>query len=253
MKTKTTSRILAAALALGLVPGWANAAARPRPEKARPILMVVTSHGTFPSSGKKTGLWLEEFAVPYRIFSEAGHEVTVASPQGGAAPIDPRSLEPDALPENADEARKILQDTVVLGEVDLSGHAAVFFAGGHGTMFDFPDNPPVQETVEYFWRNKRPLGLVCHGPAALVGAHAADGSTPLVAGRKVAAFTNDEERAVGLEKAVPFLLQTKLETLGAEVATADPFMEQTVADGYLVTGQNPASSAQTARRLLEQL
>jgi hypothetical protein len=128
----------------------------------------------------------------------------------------------------------------------------VFFAGGHGTMSDFPTNRPVQNVVEYFWRHNRPLGLVCHGPAALVGARTADGA-PLVAGRRLTAFSNAEERAVKLTNAVPFLLQSKLDALGAKVETAADFTGKTIVDGLPVTGQNPASSEETARRLLATL
>lgn len=214
------------------------------------ILMVVTSHGTFPGSGEKTGLWLEEFAVPYKLFRDAGFDVTVASLKGGSVPVDPRSLQPEAVPNNAKHALGLLSDTRALDQVNPAKYAAVFFPGGHGTMFDFPDNPPVQKTVEYFLLTGRPAAFVCHGPAALVGAVDQNG-TPLVKGRHVAAFTDAEEKAVGLTEEVPFLLQTRLESLGADVKPEDNFKEQVVVDGNLVTGQNPASSAETAQKLIQ--
>lgn len=214
------------------------------------ILMVVTSQDRFPGTEEKTGLWLEEFAVPYRLFKEAGCDVAVASPEGGSVPVDPRSMAPEALPGNASEALALLQDTMRLGQVNPAKYIAVFFPGGHGTMFDFPNNRTVQRTVEYFLNNGLPAGLICHGPAALVGA-VDEAGNPLVKGRRVAAFTDAEEKAVGLENQVPFLLQSTLEDLGAEVIPAENFNVQVVVDGNLVTGQNPASSREAAQQLLK--
>lgn len=219
------------------------------PKMERSILMVVTSQEQFPGTDEKTGLWLEEFAVPYRIFREAGYKVATASPKGGSVPVEPRSMIPEALPANAKEALGVLQNSVALEKVDPAQYIAVFFPGGHGTMFDFPTNAPVQKTVEYYLRNNRPAAFVCHGPAALVGAVDENGN-PLVKDRRVAAFTDAEEQAVGLTDAVPFLLQSKLESLGANVIPAEKFKEQVVVDGNLVTGQNPASSAKAAQELL---
>lgn len=216
------------------------------------ILMVVTGHGTFPKSGKQTGLWLSEFAEPWQIFVNAGCEVTVAVPGGGEVPIDPRSMKDEAQPEKPGAALVALRGSIPLNDVNLSGFDAVFFPGGHGTMFDFPNNPPVQRVVETFRNSDRPVALVCHGPAALVGAETEDGQ-PLVTGRRVTAFTNSEEEAVELSDQVPFLLQSRLEELGAAVETAPDFAEHVVVDGRLITGQNPASSAKAAEKLLEQI
>lgn len=216
------------------------------------ILMTVTGHGTFPESGKKTGLWLAEFAEPWQIFIEADCEVVIAVPGGGVVPLDPRSLSQEALPENAAAAETALLTAVPLSEVDLSTCDAVFFPGGHGTMFDFPNNPPVQHTVEYFLLADRPTALVCHGPAALVGAVDETGE-PLVKGRRVTAFSNSEEEAAELTDQVPFLLESRLQELGATVETADDFTAHVVVDGRLITGQNPASSAHAANKLLEQM
>jgi len=234
-----------------------NAAALSRPplddQTERPrILMVVTGHGTFPKSGKQTGLWLSEFAEPWQIFVNAGCEVTVAVPGGGEVPIDPRSMTDEAQPENTGAALVALRDPVPLREVDGSGFDALFFPGGHGTMFDFPNNPSVQRIVETFRNSDRPVALVCHGPAALVGAET-EGGQPLVKGRRVTAFANSEEEAVELSDQVPFLLESRLEELGAAVETAPDFSEHVVVDGLLITGQNPAASAKAAEKLLEQI
>lgn len=218
-------------------------------EEGRKILMVVTSHDRI-DEAHPTGLWLEEFAVPYELFTAAGHAVTVASPKGGAAPLDPRSA--GDAGRFAPETMAALQDTVPLATLDPAGFDAVFVPGGHGTMFDFPNDPAVVRTVSHAIAVDAPLALVCHGPAALVGAMKPDGS-PAAAGRRVTGFTNAEEDAVELTDQMPFLLETKLAEQGATFVGAANFTEHVVVDGNLVTGQNPASSAATARALLERL
>lgn len=213
------------------------------------ILMVVTSHGQI-DADHPTGLWLEEFATPYEMFLAAGHSVTVASPKGGVTPVDPRSEgEKERYEATTWDA---LQSTALLGELDLSGFDAVFFPGGHGTMFDLPEDGSVIAAVNHFLRRDQPAAFVCHGPAALVGATAADGS-PAVAGRRITGFTNDEEVAVELDDDMPFLLETRLREQGGDFVGAPNFTEHVVVDGNLITGQNPASSAAAAKALLEAL
>lgn len=219
---------------------------------SKKILMVVTSHGTIDES-HPTGVWFEEFAVPYTAFRQAGCEVIVASPRGGAAPIDPRSLENvEATPDN-EAAKAALADT---RKLDSSLHAAdfdaIFFPGGHGTMFDLPDDPEVQRQVTEFAEAGKVLAAVCHGPACLVGAMLRDG-TPLIRGRRLTSFTDSEERAVELDDKMPFLLEDRLRALGAEFMPAGDWQDNVVIDGNLVTGQNPQSSASVARAVLELL
>ena len=221
------------------------------------ILMVVTSHATMGDTGKPTGLWLEELAVPYMRFIDAGADVTVTSIHGGKVPVDPRSLPPTG-PEApvvqrflADPAAgRILTHSLPLESVDATRFDAVFLPGGHGTMFDFPVSLALASALSRAWQAGRVVAAVCHGPAGLVGALDSDGKR-VVAGRRVSAFTNFEEEAVGLAKAVPFLLQSKLESLGAKVETAPNFEPFAIAGGRLVTGQNPASARKTADLTLE--
>ncbi|MDJ0976199.1 MAG: type 1 glutamine amidotransferase domain-containing protein [Planctomycetota bacterium] len=211
--------------------------------------MVVTSHGEI-EPGEATGLWLEEFAVPFAKFKEAGYAVTVASPKGGKTPIDPRSLE-----EGKDPAKDVLaalESTKRLGDLTLGDYVAVFFPGGHGTMFDLPEHDAVKGAVAHFIEKDQPAAFVCHGPAALVGATLSDG-TSVVKGRKVTGFTDSEERAVKLDEKMPFLLETKLKELGGSFAGAENWQAHVVVDGNLITGQNPASSGGTADALLKQL
>ncbi len=211
--------------------------------------MIVTSHGQM-DNGKPTGLWLEEFSVPYEQFTEAGYVVIVASPQGGKTPVDPRSM-PEELTEADKQALKVLESTISLEELQ-SPYKAVFFAGGHGTMFDFPNDENVSAVVQNAFEKDLPIALVCHGPAALVGAALPDG-TAVVKGRKVTGFTNAEEQAVNLTKEMPFLLEDKLSEQGGEFSSKEIFKPHVVTDGNLVTGQNPASSKPAAEALLNLL
>jgi len=219
--------------------------------------MVVTSHATMGETGKPTGLWLEELAVPYQRFVEAGADVTVASIHGGKVPVDPRSRPPTGPEARVVErfladptAARTLVHSLPLEALDATRFDAVFLAGGHGTMFDFSVSTALANALSRAWRAGRVVAAVCHGPAGLVGAVDSDGQ-PVVAWRRVTAFSNAEEEAVGLTKAVPFLLQKKLESLGAKIETGPSFEPFAIADGRLVTGQNPASARKTADLTLQ--
>lgn len=223
-----------------------------------PILLVLTNHSELGDTGKSTGFYLSEAAHPYEVFTENGHPVTLASPKGGFAPIDPKSLdfEDDANAAfwkkfgNADTAKPGIEKTIALAEIDPKSYRAIFFAGGHGTVWDFPDSKPIQSITASIYENNGVVGAVCHGPAALVNVKLSDGSH-LLTGKTTAVFTNAEEEAVGLSDTVPFLLQTAFEKAGATVVTAKDFSENAVRDGRLVTGQNPASAKKTAELLIE--
>ncbi|EKF73877.1 hypothetical protein A11A3_11728 [Alcanivorax hongdengensis A-11-3] len=216
-----------------------------------PLLMLVTSASQM-GQGQQTGLWLEEFAVPYLAFRKAGIELVIASPRGGKIPVDPNSIPTDEQKAQWQDAIAALQDTVPLERVWEQDYRAVFVPGGHGTMFDMPDNPLVAGVLERTWARGGVISAVCHGPAALVGVRDENG-VPLVQNRKVACFTNEEEREVGLDEVMPFLLETRLAELGAELHNKAKFEVQTVTDGRLVTGQNPPSSQLTAEAVLEAL
>lgn len=217
----------------------------------KPLLMLVTSASQM-GQGQQTGLWLEEFAVPYQVFKDHNIPVRVASPTGGKIPIDPRSVPDDEQKEAWKEAIAELEDTRPLEEIWEDGFVAVFVPGGHGAMFDMPDSRLVAGVLERTWAQGGVVSAVCHGPAALVGARDENGD-PLVKGRKVACFTNEEEREVGLEEVMPFLLETRLAELGAELHNKGKFEPQAITDGRLVTGQNPPSSKVTADAVVEVL
>ncbi len=217
----------------------------------KPLLMLVTSASQM-GQGQQTGLWLEEFAVPYLLFREQQVPLVVASPRGGKIPVDPNSVPDDDQKTQWSEAIDQLQDTRALEDVWEDGFSGVFVPGGHGAMFDMPDNPLVAAVMERTWADGGLLGAVCHGPAALVGLRNEDGS-PLVQNRTVACFTNEEEREVGLDEVMPFLLATRLEELGATLDLADKFVAHAITDGKLVTGQNPQSSEAVARAVINAL
>lgn len=223
------------------------------------ILMIATSADRMTPGTEPTGVWLEELTTPYYAFRDAGADVTLASIKGGAIPVDQRSVnadgENDASVERylKDEALKAeVADTPVFTSIDISGYDAVFLPGGHGTMFDYPGNEDLARLVERFDREGKIVAAVCHGPAGLVSAKKPNG-TPFVAGRRVSAFTDSEERAVGLDQAVPFLLETRMKELGAHREGGPDFQPFALRDGNLVTGQNPASATRTAELVMEAL
>lgn len=215
------------------------------------ILIIVTSHGLM-ADGKPTGLWFEEFAVPYDLFRRQDYAVTVASPKGGKIPLDPKSLEQKEKTDEHQGAFEALQDTRALSDLNPDDYDAVFFPGGHGTMYDLPEAPAVGATLVRFFETGKPVAAVCHGPAALVGVHGADGA-PIVKGRRLTAFTNEEEHVVELQDQVPFLLESRLRELGGEFAPAPAWSDHVVVDGHLITGQNPQSSASTAKAVIDAL
>jgi len=226
-------------------------------EKA-PILLVLTNHAELGDTGKLTGFFLSEAAHPYEVFTKNDYPVTLASPKGGFAPLDPKSLELDDEANaafwkkfgNGNKAKPGVEKTTPLTEIDPTKYSAIFFAGGHGAVWDFPDSEALQKITSEIYENDGPVGAVCHGPAALVNVELSDG-TLLIAGKKTAVFTNSEEEAVGLTDTVPFLLQTAFEKAGATVVPAEDFSENAIRDGRLVTGQNPASAKKAAELLIE--
>lgn len=212
------------------------------------VLIILTSHALLGDTGKPTGFWLEELAVPYQAFVKAGAQVDLATPLGGAAPVDPKSNEAPSAEVTAfladADATKKLAKTLPLESV-RGTYDVVFLAGGHGTMWDLPGNKPLGALLTRHWSAKKVVAAVCHGPAGLVGAVDEKG-VPLVKGRKVSTFTNEEEKGVGLEGIVPFALETKLASLGAVIQKGPMWKPFAVRDGRLVTGQNPASSLEVA-------
>jgi putative intracellular protease/amidase len=214
------------------------------------ILMVVTNHTTI-TDDHKTGLWLEEFAVPYNEFKHHGYDVKVTSILGGEVPLDPNSIPPEKNAEWA-EAEKELTNTAKVTKDDATGFDAIFLPGGHGTMFDFPNNETLLYILQQFAEENKVIGAVCHGPAGLVNVTYKDG-TPLVKGKKVSAFTDSEEREMKLDVHMPFLLESKLREKGGQFQSGANWTDFSVRDGNLVTGQNPQSSKSAAEKVVEAL
>jgi putative intracellular protease/amidase len=219
------------------------------------VLMILTSHDQLGNTGKKTGFWLEELAAPYYVLKDAGVNIVLASPQGGQPPLDPKSNEPMFQTE---ETRRFEQDadalaqlahTVRLDSVSQSDFDAVFYPGGHGPLWDLAESKHSVQLIESFIAAGKPVALVCHAPGVLRDVKAADGR-PLVAGKQVTGFANTEEDAVGLTDVVPFLVEDMLIANGGHYSKGADWGSYVVADGLLITGQNPGSSAETAQRLL---
>ena len=221
------------------------------------VLMVLTSHGLLGYTERPTGFWLEEFAAPYFVFRDAGVDLTLASPEGGRPPIDPKS----DLPENQTpamarfkqdpQAKKELSQTVKLNTVRADDFDSVFYPGGHGPMWDLAEDPHWIRLLESFYNSGKPIALVCHSPGVL--RHVTHNGEPLVKGKRVTGFTNGEEKEVQLTDVVPFLVEDELLRLGAIFEKVKNWQPFSVIDGRLITGQNPASSTSAAKDLLKVL
>ncbi len=222
------------------------------------ILMVLTSHDTLGTTGRKTGFWLEELAAPYYTFKDAGAEITLASPKGGQPPLDPKSNEPASQTEDTHRfeadtvATAALAATVKLSDINPADFDTVFFPGGHGPLWDLAEDAHSIGLIERFLAAHKPVALVCHAPGVLRHVKTPDGR-PLVENKKVTGFTNSEEDAVGLTDVVPFLVETELKALGGIYSHGPDWGSYVVQDGLLITGQNPGSSSETARTLMDAL
>ncbi|QYA24676.1 type 1 glutamine amidotransferase domain-containing protein [Gramella sp. MT6] len=227
-------------------------------EKTMKVLFVLTSHDELGDTGEKTGFWVEEFASPYYTLLDKGADITVATPKGGKAPIDPNSDTEDNQTEatkrfHKDEAaQKVINTTKKLSEVKAEGFDAVFYPGGHGPLWDLANDKTSIELIETFNRQEKPIAFVCHAPAALKEVKGTDGE-PLVKGKKVTGFTNTEEKAVELTDVVPFLVEDMLKKNGGIYSKGDDWAEYVLVDGNLITGQNPASSELVAEKLYAKL
>jgi len=222
------------------------------------ILMVLTSHDELGDTGRKTGFWLEELAAPYYVFHDAGASITLASPKGGQPPLDPVSDDPTAQTKDTTRFKQdanvklALAQTVKLANVMEKNFDAVFYPGGHGPLWDLAEDKQSIALIESFYAAGKPVTLVCHAPGVLRHVKALDGS-PLVKAKRVTGFSDTEEEAVQLTKIVPFLVEDELKRLGGVYAKGADWSQFVQLDGNLITGQNPASSAEAAREELKLL
>ncbi len=231
----------------------ADAAASP----TRKVLIVMTNHAAYPSRSDTTGLWLTELTHFYDVILQAGYRMDFVSPLGGKVPLDERSL---GWLYMDDAARAYLQDQAFMGRLQASKAAAsvnpaeylaIYYTGGHGTMWDFKGNKDLQRIAEAIYRQGGIVSSVCHGAAGLLDLQT-EGGRPLIEGRLVTGFSNTEETLSGVKDQVPFLLQDELQSRGAKYdKSIIPFRSYAVTDGRLVTGQNPSSGKAVAEALLQ--
>ncbi|KXJ25183.1 glyoxalase 3 [Exaiptasia diaphana] len=223
------------------------------------VLLLVTNHGKMGNLDKKTGWYLPEVAHPYKVFKEAGYEIIMTSPKGGDAPMDPSSYEQYRNDEDCQMfladykiQDNFLKDTVPLDKVDLKSCDVFFCAGGHGPMFDLPDNDLVNNSVTAVYEKGGVAAAVCHGPAGIVNTKLSNGEY-LVKGKKVTCFTNSEEDEMNLSQAMPFMLETRLKEHGAVFNAAPNWQANVEVCDRVITGQNPNSATPIAQAIVKEL
>lgn len=222
------------------------------------ILMILTSHDQLGDTDKKTGFWLEEFATPYYIFKDANADITIASPNGGQPPLDPKSDEPEyqtlATKRFKDDvdAQSALANTLKLSDISPDDYNGVFYPGGHGPLWDLAEDANSIALIESMYASEKIVAAVCHASIVLRKAKAPDGN-PLVKGKSVTGFSNSEEDAVQLTEIVPFLVEDDLKSKGANYSKTNDWQPYVITDGNLITGQNPASSELIAKTVLEKI
>lgn len=220
------------------------------------VLVVLPSHDQLGNTGQKTGFWLEEFTDPYYKFIDSGYEVTIASPRGGKPPVDPKSIQKENQSESTQRlerdksAQAKLENTLVLSQVSANDYDTLFLPGGHGPMWDLSSDENMKKIVEGFYSDKKIVSAVCHGPAGLLQATDRNGNS-ILKGKKITGFTNNEESAVGLTKAVPFSLENRMKELGGKFEKGQDFKPFVISDGQLITGQNPKSALPAAEKVIE--
>ena len=217
---------------------------------SKKALFILTSRSHY-DDGSQTGLWLEEASVPYEVLNEAGIDVDLVSIEGGSVPIDDNSTQNDELNKYASFVEKI-KDVPSIQDIKVEDYDAIYLPGGHGTVFDFGHNQALASLIADFKDQNKFISSVCHGPSAFVGAKDNSGNF-LVNGVTLTSFTDEEERAMGLEEKVPFLTQTELEKQGAKFITKDNFVSHVEEDGLFITGQNPQSSEAVGKALRDAL
>lgn len=220
--------------------------------------VVIANTSASELKGHKTGVWLEELAVPYYLFRAKGYQVLVASIKGGEIPIDGASLQGDFYVEaakkfiNDEQAMEKLNNSIPLADIDFKTVDAIYLTGGHGTCVDYITSPDLKNAIELLYANDKVVAADCHGPIGLANCVKPDG-TPLVAGKTVTGFSDSEEDAVQLTELVPFLIEAKFKEQGANYEKADDWNPKVCVDGKLVTGQNPQSSDLCAKAVVKLL
>jgi putative intracellular protease/amidase len=226
--------------------------------KAKSVLIVVTSTGEIEQTGKKTGLWIEELASPYYLFTDQGIAVTIASPKGGKGPVDPKSTQPDFSTATVKRffsdsaAQHLLDHTIKLSDINPDDYDAVYYPGGTGPVWDLPQNALSIHIIESFYQTGKPTALVCHAPAALKQVRDSNGEL-LIRGKKIAGYSNSEEAAGASKDMVPFSLEDMIKAEGGIYVKGEDWHSFVVSEGNLITGQNPGSSAAVAQTVIAAL
>ena len=254
IKSSITVLMVIASCTIFAVSSRATAQTENQNKMEKKILFVVTSHDKKGSTGDSTGYYLSEVSHPWEVLHSAGYEIDFVSPKGGKAPVDGFDLSDPINKkfwENETYRNKI-ENTMKPSEVTPDDYVAIHYAGGHGTMWDFSENVQLAQIASQIYENEGVISAVCHGPAGLVNIKLSNGKY-LVDGKKVNAFTNEEEKAVGLEDVVPYLLETKLKERGAIFEKSGLWQKHVTVDQRLVTGQNPQSAESVGEATLSEL
>lgn len=222
--------------------------------RSNKVLFVLTSTETLGDSGHKTGAYLSEITHPYEELSRLGYDVDMISPRGGKVPLDGVRMDDpiNATWMNDEEFLSKIENTLRPWQVNSKDYCCIFFAGGHGASFDFADNLQLQKLTAEIFESNGVVASICHGTAGLVNVRLSDGSY-LIKGHEIAGFSNEEEQSVGMDRVVPFLLQTKIQERGAHYTSSPCFTSHVVKSGRIVTGQNPASGTGVVKAIVEVL
>lgn len=218
------------------------------------ILIVATSNAKLGDSGKETGYWMSEVSHPWKVFSDAGYIVDFVSPLGGNCPVEGVDMNDPINKEFVEsiKGQEKISHSMKPSEVDPKNYQAIFYAGGHGVMWDFPENKELAEIARDIYEQGGVVSAVCHGPAGLVNIKLSNGEY-LIKGKHVNCFSDDEEKSIGLDGVVPFLLESKLVERGAIYEKSDMFQPHVVSNERLITGQNPMSAKCVAEAVVMRL
>lgn len=253
-KMKNLIKKLAIALGLVFFTNGLLAQQKNTKKMGKKVLFVVTSHDKLGNTDKPTGYFLSEVSHAWDVLNSAGYEVDFVSPKGGKAPVDGLTLD-DPINKKFWEDKNCLnkvENTLKPSEVKPQDYAAIYYAGGHGTMWDFPNNKELANIAAKIYENNGVVAAVCHGPAGLVHVKLSNGKY-LVDGKKVNCFTNEEETSIKLENVVPFMLETSLIKHGGKFEKSDLWKEHVTVDQRVITGQNPTSAKGVGEAIVKEL
>lgn len=234
--------------------GFVQAQTKKSKNMKKKILFVVTSHDKKGSTGEDTGYYLGEVSHPWEVLHKAGYEIDFVSPKGGTPPVDGFDLKDPVNKEfwENKEYKNKIDHSMTPSQVNPKEYSTIFYAGGHGAMWDFADNKELADITSEIYENGGIVAAVCHGPAGLVNVKLNNGKY-LVDGKKINAFTNEEESEVKLTNVVPFLLEDKLKERGAKFEKSGLWQNHVVTDQRVITGQNPQSAKSVGEAVVKEL